>query len=114
MNNIIASIDAEIAQLRLARAALTGTGAVAKSGPGRPKAINSVAKVAAPAAKSVKRRKLSAEGKARIAAAQKARWAKLKKPAIAPIAVKKTAAKKSVVAKKSVAVKKEAAVKSTK
>jgi hypothetical protein len=68
---IIQTIDAEIARLEQARALLNGHTAPAKRG--RPFGSKPVA-----TSKPV-RRKLSAEGRARIAAAQKARWAKTKK-----------------------------------
>lgn len=74
MENILALIDAEIASLQQARASLTGT--AVKRGPGRPPKSAS-----APAAKPKKKRNLSPEGRARIAAAVKARWAAKKKAA---------------------------------
>ena len=75
--SILAQIDAEILKLQEAKALLNG--AVSKKGPGRPK--KSVA-VAAPAkAKTTAKRVLSPEAKARIAAAQQARWAKVRKAA---------------------------------
>jgi hypothetical protein len=73
--NVIKEIDAHIARLQQARAALTGTSAPARRG--RPPASVSMAASAAPAKKR-KRGGMSPEGRARIAAAQKARWAKLK------------------------------------
>lgn len=69
-NAILAAIDAEILRLQSARALLTGD-KVAKRGPGRPKG-SSVGS---------KKRRLSPEARAKIAAAQKARWAKAKKAA---------------------------------
>ena len=76
MNNIVEQIDAEIARLQHAREAL-----IAISGPtvvkrpvGRPK---NVTKAAEPVARTS--RVMSPEGKARIAAAQKKRWAKTKR-----------------------------------
>jgi hypothetical protein len=69
---ILAEIDAEIQRLQHARTVLNG--AAVKRGPGRPKGSTNGASSAAP-----KRRVMSAAGRARIAAAQKARWAKLKK-----------------------------------
>jgi len=48
----------------------------------------STASVAAPVSR--KRRKLSAAGRAKIAAAQKARWAKVKRPGIKPVVKKKS------------------------
>ena len=57
MDRIIQEIDAELARLRMARALLGGeTNSHKLAKPGR--------------------RKMSADGRARIAAAQKARWAK--------------------------------------
>lgn len=74
--NILSEIDAEIARLEQAKHLLTGAATV-KRGPGRP--ARSFAVPTAPKKKA--RRKLSAAGRARIAAAQKARWAKLRKSA---------------------------------
>jgi hypothetical protein len=67
-SKLVADIDAEIERLQQARALLNG--AEAKRKPGRS------AKKTTP-----KKRTMSAEGRARIAAAQKARWAKAKKAA---------------------------------
>jgi len=69
---IIAQIDSEISHLQQAKTLLSGTQAT-KGKLGRPKASN---KVAPPVAA---KRTMSPEGRARIAAAQKARWAKQKK-----------------------------------
>jgi hypothetical protein len=78
---ILAAIDAEIAKLQAARALLMKTKDVLpslpKRGRGRPKGSTSK-KAAAPAPKT---RTMSPEGRARIAAAQKARWAAQKKAA---------------------------------
>jgi hypothetical protein len=63
IQQILLSIDAEIATLEQARAALAGT--------------KTTATPVAPAPK--KRRKMSAAGRKRIAEAQKKRWALLKK-----------------------------------
>jgi hypothetical protein len=68
---ILQTIDAEIARLERARALLNGHTAPVKRG--RPIASNASTTTKAP------RRKMSAEGRARIVAAQKARWAKAKK-----------------------------------
>jgi hypothetical protein len=65
---IIQTIDAEIARLEKARALLSGHTPSPKRG--RP--------VSSKPAGKPQRRKMSAEGRARIAAAQKARWAKTK------------------------------------
>jgi hypothetical protein len=67
-NAIVAAIDAEIRRLQDARALLAGDAAEKRS-PGRPKG----------SAAGPKKRLLSPEARARIAAAQKARWAKAKK-----------------------------------
>jgi hypothetical protein len=67
-SKLLSDIDAEIARLQQARALLSGSDVKRK--PGRP------IKAAKP-----KKRTMSAEGKARIAAAQKARWAKARKAA---------------------------------
>ena len=64
--DILAQIDAEIGRLQQVRAILTGT---AKNG-----RKNKIAAKSAP-----KKRPLSPEARARIAAAQKARWAKARK-----------------------------------
>jgi hypothetical protein len=73
---IIAQIDSEIARLEQAKSILSGgtkaTTAKAKRGP-KPKT--------APTSITTKKRLLSPEARARIAAAQKARWAKVRKAA---------------------------------
>jgi hypothetical protein len=73
-NEILMQIDAEIDRLQQVKAILSNTTGIitkAKRGP--------QAKTAAPLVIAAKRRKISPEGRARIAAAQKARWAKSKK-----------------------------------
>jgi hypothetical protein len=81
-DKVIAEIDAHIARLHSARAALSGITATpaapAAKRRGRPPGKVSLAAAAAKPAKKSKRRGMSPEGRARIAAAQKARWAKLK------------------------------------
>jgi hypothetical protein len=68
--DILALIDAEIASLQSARALIAESGtATTKRGPGRPKGTGKM------------KRNLTPEGRARIAAAVKARWAKQKKAA---------------------------------
>lgn len=69
-NAILAAIDAEIQRLQHARSVLSGN-TVGTRGPGRPKVSSTASN----------RRRLSAEARAKIAAAQKARWAKAKKGA---------------------------------
>jgi len=77
---MIAEIEQEIARLNLAKAALvtasTG-GASTKSILGRPAKAASVGSRTTKAPK-VKRQTMSAAAKKKIAAAQKARWAKLR------------------------------------
>jgi hypothetical protein len=66
--HILAEIDTEIQRLQQVRTLLSG--ATAKRGPGRPAG-----------SLTPKKRHLSAEARERIAAAQRKRWAKLKKAA---------------------------------
>ena len=84
-NDIILAIDAEISRPHQAKALLTQTSglAPAKRKPGRPTAASGSNKATGfnPAdfdANATKRRGMSAAGRARTAAAQKARWAKFK------------------------------------
>ncbi len=75
--NLIELIDQEIARLQAAKALLSEAVAGSTVGrrPGRPSSV-----VATPAkARTRKRRSLSPEARARIAAAQKKRWAAAKK-----------------------------------
>jgi hypothetical protein len=82
---IIEQIDAEIAKLKQAKDLLKGIDSPVKLGAGRPKKEAPVSRIIA--VKSTKRG-LSPEGRARIAAASKARWAKARK-------AKKSAAKQT-------------------
>lgn len=77
---ILAVIDEQIAQLRQARELIAGPAAVEAAKPrrGRPKGPKKKA-VSAPV--KVAKRVMSAEGRARIVAAQNARWAAQKKAA---------------------------------
>jgi hypothetical protein len=68
MNEILASIDSEISALKEVRALLTGTSNGTHRAPGRPP-------------KKKRKFTMSAEARAKIAAAQRARWAKQKKAA---------------------------------
>jgi hypothetical protein len=96
--SIIEAIDTEISRLEQAKAILTGT--VTKRSPGRPKRTQPVSKTVA--AKPTKR-VMSAEARARIAEAQKLRWAKAKrsdrkaakKAVVKAVSAKKTPAKTS-------------------
>ena len=77
VSRIIAEIDAQISKLQQARALLAGTTApIARAGRGRPKGSKNTA--AAPAAVP-RKRKLSPEGRKRIAEAMKKRWAERRK-----------------------------------
>lgn len=80
-NEILSLIDAEIGKLQQVRALLTGysdpTAAITKRGPGRPKKNPTPVK----AAKKAVKRVMSDEARAKIAAAQKKRWAASKKSA---------------------------------
>jgi hypothetical protein len=68
--DIVELIDAEIASLKQARALIAATG---QRKPGRSKATP------APVTKPKQKRKMSPEGRARLVAAVKARWAAQKK-----------------------------------
>ncbi len=75
VGRIIAELDAQILKLQQARALLAGAAApVSRTGPGRPKGSKNAAAVAAP-----RKRKLSPEGRKRIADAMKKRWAERRK-----------------------------------
>jgi len=79
LNDIVAQIDAEISRLTQARHALLGISPT--KGPGRPRTTSALAIPSVAVAGAVvkpKKRKMSPAGRARIAAAQKARWAKVK------------------------------------
>jgi len=92
---IIEAIDAEISRLQQAKVILSGT--ATNREPGLPKATNVVSK---PVSAKQAKRVMSAEGRAKIAAAQKARWAKVKKSADKPVVKKSTT--KRVTSKKGV------------
>jgi hypothetical protein len=103
-SDIVVAIDAEIAQLQKVKELLTGIDSSTKRKPGRPAGVPSSKNATTfnpmESAKKAKRRTLSAEGRARIAAAQKARWDKSKRVAKKP--THKTASgptKKAVTAK---------------
>ena len=77
-HRLIQEIDSEISRLQQARALLVGT--PAKRGPGRPTAAASYKNAASPANRPAKRkRRLSPEGRKRIADAMRRRWAERKK-----------------------------------
>jgi hypothetical protein len=76
VSGIIAQIDAQIAKLQQARALLAGTTS-GQAGRGRPKGSKNGAKATTP--KKATKRKLSPEGRKRIAEAMKKRWAERRK-----------------------------------
>lgn len=77
-NRLVHEIDAEISRLQQARALLTGESS--KRGPGRPKVAAQTHKAAPTTAKTGKRkRRLSPEGRKRIADAMRKRWAERKR-----------------------------------
>jgi hypothetical protein len=79
VTRIIAEIDAQISKLQQARALLAGASAPAvRNGRGRPKGSKNSAS-AAPVATPTRKRKLSPEGRKRIADAMKKRWAERRK-----------------------------------
>jgi hypothetical protein len=69
--SVIAAIDAEISRLQQVKSLLSGVGAVSTQ--------KLKLQPAAKASKPTKRRRLSASARAKIAAAQRARWAKFRK-----------------------------------
>jgi hypothetical protein len=78
-HRLVQEIDSEISRLQQARALLTGE--PTKRGPGRPKAAAATHKVASSAAakRGKRKRRLSPEGRKRIADAMRKRWAERKK-----------------------------------
>ena len=106
VSKIVAEIDAKIASLQQARAVLVDldeSTLASKPRRGRPKGSTNAAKTAV--AKTVttpkpakRKRKLSPEGRKRIAEAMKRRWAERRKEV--PKATKTAVVKKEVVAKK--------------
>jgi hypothetical protein len=80
VSRIIAELDAQISKLQQARALLAGTSAPAvRAGRGRPKGSKSGAAVTVTATATPRKRKLSPEGRKRIADAMKKRWAERRK-----------------------------------
>jgi hypothetical protein len=99
---IIEQIDAEISKLQQAKVLLTDATAVSgKRAVGRPKTSKAVTRILSVTPAKHLKRVMSAEGKARIAEAQKARWAakrKQEKKAAIDIAKVKAAKKAAKVA----------------
>ena len=73
VSRIIAEIDAQIAKLQQARELLSGTTTSTGKGPGRPKGSKNAK------GSTSRKRKLSPEGRKRIADAMKRRWAERRK-----------------------------------
>jgi hypothetical protein len=80
VSRIIAEIDAQISKLQQARELLSGTAVKVSKGRGRPKGSKN-AKHSVKAAP--RKRKISPEGRKRIADAMKKRWAERRKLAAA-------------------------------
>lgn len=80
VNRIIAEIDAQIAKLQQARDLLAGS-QVVRVGRGRPKGSKNTAKSEVVTEAPARKRKLSPEGRKRIADAMKKRWAERRKQA---------------------------------
>jgi hypothetical protein len=104
ISDIVLAIDAEITQLQKVKALLTDTDTTVQRKLGRPAGVSSPNKAtsfnsAEFAEKPTKRHTMSAEARAKIAAAQKARWAKSKK------AAKKATRKASTISAEKTAVK---------
>jgi hypothetical protein len=76
VNRIIAELDAQILKLQQARALLAGTTSAPHAGRGRPKGSKNTASAATA---TPRKRKLSPEGRKRIADAMKKRWAERRK-----------------------------------
>ena len=76
VSRIIAEIDAQISKLQQARALLAGTTASSapRAGRGRPKGSKNASTATTP-----RKRKLSPEGRKRIADAMRKRWAERRK-----------------------------------
>jgi hypothetical protein len=80
VSRILEEIDSQISKLQQARELLSGGAAKAGKGRGRPKGSKNVK----PAVKAkTRKRKISAEGRKRIAEAMKKRWAERRKLAAA-------------------------------
>ena len=79
VSRILAEIDAEIAKLQQARALLAPVSSETRTGRGRPKGSKNAASVKPATVTKTRKRKLSPEGRKRIADAMKKRWAERRK-----------------------------------
>lgn len=86
VSRILEEIDSQISKLQQARALLSGTAVKVGKGRGRPKGSKN-AKTAANAAP--RKRKISPEGRKRIAEAMKRRWAERRKQTAKPASAAK-------------------------
>ena len=103
MMNILSEIDAEISRLQQVKELLSGTDSgVVKRRPGRPVGSGAAKRVSPaallPSANTQPRRKMSAAGRARIAAAMKSHWAKRRTASKKATAAGPTATQKPLVA----------------
>lgn len=76
---IIAEIDAQIDKLQQARALLAGASQPVRAGRGRPKGSTNGTAASTTSTASKRKRKLTPEGRKRIADAMKKRWAERRK-----------------------------------
>ncbi len=79
VSRILAEIDAEIAKLQQARALLAPAQSETRTGRGRPKGSKNAISAKPTDAAKTRKRKLSPEGRKRIAEAMKKRWAERRK-----------------------------------
>ncbi len=79
VSRILAEIDAEIAKLQQARALLAPVHSEIRTGRGRPKGSKNAASAKPAVTDKPRKRKLSPEGRKRIADAMKKRWAERRK-----------------------------------
>jgi hypothetical protein len=86
VSRILEEIDAQISKLQQARELLSGTVVKIGKGRGRPKGSKNAKTVAKAAPR---KRKISPEGRKRIAEAMKRRWAERRKQAAKPAAAAK-------------------------
>ncbi len=105
VRKIVAEIDAKIASLQQARTVLLnldGSTEVAKPRRGRPKGSTNAVKaaVATKTTGAPRKRRLSADGRKRIADAMKARWAERRKETSTKAVKKEAAPKKEAAIKK--------------
>lgn len=79
VTRIIAEIDAQIEKLQQARELLSGATNSVRRGPGRPKGSKNSSGASTSTKTAGRKRKLTPEGRKRIAEAMKRRWAERRK-----------------------------------